>query len=129
MNGKVIELQRAILEAQQQAMAVQNDYFTVETKARELEAECMRLKDWSSEKENYSIREIASGTFAYVHKDFMGNFQSAHKYCCTCFECGKKSMLQQTSEMLSGIGIGCPSCDFKAVFHRYFNPNPGHSVR
>jgi hypothetical protein len=58
INTKVIELQDAIITAQTQAMSIQQNYSALEAKTRDLEEECMRLKDWSAEKQNYSLRDI-----------------------------------------------------------------------
>src|SRR5258706_1802258 len=77
MNTKILELQGAIISAQQQAMAIQQGYATLEAKTNDIEAECKRLRDWSSEKENYTIHEIAFGVFAYIQKDFVGKYHSA----------------------------------------------------
>ena len=120
LNAKVLELQHAIITAQQQAIAIQQSYTLLEAKTRELEAECMRLKDWSSEKEKYAIREIASGVFAYVEKKQpMDPAQRAHKYCCNCFDRSEKSLLQQTDDILTGIELSCPRCGFRTVFRHY----------
>ena len=119
LNAKVLELQHAVITAQQQAIAIQHSYALLETKTRDLEAECVRLKDWSGEKQNYAIREVSTGVFAYTEKKVVGGFQHAHKYCCNCFDQNEKSLLQQTSDMLTGIELSCRRCDFKSVFRHY----------
>jgi hypothetical protein len=116
---RFIELQSIIIAAQQQTLAIQQSHAVLEAKTRDLEAECVRLKDWSREKQNYALREIAPGVFAYAEKQFVGAFQQAHKYCCNCFDHDEKSLLQQTNHMLSGIQLNCPRCPFKAIFNHY----------
>lgn len=83
-----------------------------------LEKECVRLKDWAAEKQQYSRTEIATGIFAYVQKDFMGKLENAHKYCCNCLDNQKKSTLQQFNipvGRLIGLscGGGCPNLEFR----------------
>ena len=119
LNEKIIELQSAIITAQQQAIAIQQSHATLETKTRDLEAECMRLKDWSAEKQNYICRQIASGIFAYLDNGVVHDFQKAHKYCCNCFDQGQKSLLQESHEP-PGRVVHCPRCKFKTKFTRYW---------
>jgi len=123
INSKLIELQGAIITAQGQAIAIQQSYATLETKTRDLEAECMRLKDWSAEKQKYTIREIATGVFAYVLNEAMPDFERAHKYCCNCFERGQKSILQQSKGPQRNLDLTCQNCRGKLTFHGYINPN------
>lgn len=113
LNATVIELQNVILTAQQQALTVQQGYAALEAKTRDLEAECMRLKDWSAEKENYTVRQIARGVFAYVDKHVMGDLTGEHKYCCNCFDRGEKSILQKSSGLGNEYFLLCPRCNFK----------------
>jgi hypothetical protein len=123
INTKLIELQGAIITAQQQAMAIQQSHAALETKAHDIEAECMRLKDWSAEKQKYTSRSIAKGVFAYVQNDIVADFEQAHKYCCNCFEQGQKSLLQQSEEPHRTVGLTCPRCNTKLVFSHYmFEP-------
>src|SRR5947208_488749 len=107
LNATVIDLQNAIITAQQQTIAIQQSHTALETKAHDLEAECMRLKDWSAEKQKYACREIATGRFAYVENNIVSNFQNAYKYCCNCFEQGQKSLLQQSDEPHVTKGLTC----------------------
>src|SRR5713226_6810635 len=97
LNAVVIELQSAIITAQQQTIGIQQSHAALETKAHNLEAECMRLKDWSAEKQKYTCREIATGVFAYMESSVVADFQDAHKLCCHCFDQGQKSLLQQSN--------------------------------
>lgn len=73
----------------------QQDHSLLTTKINELEKECMRLKDWSAEKENYKREQIATGVFAYIEKNYMGKLENAHKLCCNCFDKTIKSTLQE----------------------------------
>jgi hypothetical protein len=121
LNSKVIELQQAIITAQQQTMTIQQSYTMLEAKTRDLEAQCVRLKDWSGEKQNYTCRAVAQGIFAYVHKEVVTDFENAHKYCSTCFENGEKSILQQSDEGGLDWSLNCPRCKFKVRFKYYRN--------
>ena len=118
INSKVVELQNVIMAAQEKVFAAQEQKSLLTTKIQELEKECMRLKDWSAEKEKYSCKNIAPGVFAYIRNDFHGEFQNAHKLCCNCFDGSKKYTLQQSEIQtnrrmikLSCAG-GCPEIIF-----------------
>jgi len=94
INQVTIDLQLVVL----------NMMGKIENLAREkndLEQECVRLRDWSAEKQRYRRTEIATGVFAYIENDFVGKLQNAHKYCCDCFDKQKQSTLQQY-----GIPVG-----------------------
>lgn len=91
----LIEFNKAIIDAQSQIMLAQQEQTTLRQEIDELKQECMRLKDWSSERQQYTRKEIAPGAFAYVSNDYVGRLQNAHKLCCNCFDQQKKSTLQQ----------------------------------
>jgi len=117
LNAKVVELQQIIISAQNQAMTAQQSHSVQSERIRELENECMRLKDWSAEKQRYSAREIAPGVFACIENTCVGGFQGAQKLCTNCFEQGNKSLLQQSLEEKRHISLSCHRCKAKTVFH------------
>jgi hypothetical protein len=79
--AQLTELQSHIIQANSHIISEQQLDFLLTAKIQELENECMRLKDWSAEKEHYALVQIADGVFAYVPNDGMGNLQAAHKLC------------------------------------------------
>jgi hypothetical protein len=119
LNNKVIELQQIIISAQKQVLSGQGEQTALAAKVNELEKECARLKDWSSEQKRYTCREIGEGVFAYLANDSAGNLQSAHKLCCNCFDSNIKSTLQQSREPQRMIGLVCPNGCPKLVFTHY----------
>jgi hypothetical protein len=82
LQEAVIQFNSAIIDAQSKIMASQNEQTALTAKIDELGKECMRLKNWESEREKYTRNEIAVGIFAYVENEFVDQFQNAHKYCC-----------------------------------------------
>ena len=118
-SSKVIELQQVIIAAQQQVLSGQSEQTTLAAKVQELEKECVRLKDWSAEKQRYARREVGQGVFAYVQNGFVGNLQSAHKLCCNCFDKTIPATLQESREPLRMIGLVCPNGCPKSVFTHY----------
>ncbi len=60
------DLQSHIIQANSHIISEQQAHSLLTTKVQELEKECMRLKDWSAEKDQYERRQIAPGVFAYI---------------------------------------------------------------
>jgi len=123
LNNKVIELQQAIISAQEKVLSSQREQDLLLTKIQELEKECKRLNDWSAEKERYELKEIASGVFAYIEKNHEGSLQSAHKLCATCFEQRTKSILQHESLPIQ-LGhdlLTCQHCKSMLTVQKYLD--------
>lgn len=114
----IAQLQSHIIQANSLIISAQNEHSSLTAKIQELEQECMRLKDWSAEKEHYSRQQIAHGVFAYIEKKFVGRFGAAHKLCCNCFDKTIKSTLQQgqkqTHMRMTTLVCpnGCPELQF-----------------
>lgn len=94
VNDVKIELQGLILEAQQALFAAQQAEASTAQKIGALEQEIVRLKDWSAEKASYQMTAICRGAFAYTRKPGMEAGEPPHWLCTTCFENGKKAVLQ-----------------------------------
>jgi hypothetical protein len=114
-NSAIIELQDKILTAQ----AAQSELVD---RVRELEDEVARLKNWEADKDNYRLVEVGPGAFAYVIKSEAQGSNPEYLICSTCFENGKRSVLQA----IPGIGVldgvrSCPACKTQVVFAT----NPG----
>ncbi len=115
------ELHSNIIKANSIIISEQQAHLELTAKIQELEKECMRLKDWSTEKERYTRKQIARGIFAFAENDSMAPLQETHKFCCNCFEKTIKSTLQQGSDLRDGLGRiktlicpnGCPPLEFR----------------
>ncbi|WP_287459187.1 hypothetical protein [Sphingomonas sp.] len=108
-------LNRLILDAQQTLFLAQQENAASADRIRELEQEIIRMTDWTAERQNYELREVAPGAFAYVKKAAMQDAEPGHWLCTNCFEDRKKSILQ-----LQGLGStgqwhihACPRCSAK----------------
>lgn len=115
IQGTVIDLQRAILEAQSSAFEAQQAQAEQVGHIRALEEEMARLKAWGAEKENYELKAIGNGAFAYMLKPAMRGTEPPHWLCQHCYENGKKSVLQIQPGLPSGRKetIQCPRCGAK----------------
>ena len=117
----VSEINSKLMAANSVGLASQEKQAALSAKIDELEQEIMRLKNWGAERDKYERRQIATGIFAYIEREFMGNLETAHKYCCNCFDKTIPSTLQQGSEIKPGTGRirtlvcpnGCPTIEFR----------------
>lgn len=119
-NAQLIEFQQALIQVQTSAYAAQVNNSSLLAHNQELEKEIVRLKDWSAEKQNYEVLEIASGIFAYVAKDNVQPLESAHKFCANCFNKGTKTLLQQQRvEVGRQLSLVCNPCKSTLIFRSY----------
>lgn len=123
LQEAVIQFNSAIIDAQSKIMSSQNEQSALTAKINELEQECVRLKNWETEQQEYSRKEIAPGNFAYVANNIMDNFENTHKYCCNCFEKYIKSTLQQgiKHDHRRLITLVCPNGCPELVFIYYIS--------
>lgn len=93
-QSAVLELQKEIIAAQQSAMQSNREQSALVEQIRSLEEEVARLKRWEAEKQNYELRPVTTGAFAYVPKSEVEAGKEVHRYCANCFDAGEKSIMQ-----------------------------------
>ena len=94
VQGKVIELQNVILNAQSSALAAQSEQMILLQRVGELEKQVSRAEAWEAEVVRYKLKDYGDGRFAYELKSEAANGDPPHRLCTTCFHAGKKSILQ-----------------------------------
>ncbi len=109
VQGKVIELQSVILSAQQSALAAQGEQFALLDEKRGLERHIAELEAWDREKNRYELKGVGNGCFAYLLKPGMENGEPTHSICKTCYEQGRKSILDSRQVFRSRF-LDCHSC-------------------
>lgn len=120
LQEALVQFNSAIIDAQSKIISSQNVQSALTASVDELEKECVRLKNWKAEREKYTRKEIGPGAFVYIANDYVGKFQSAHKYCCDCFDSYKKSTLQQSKPSIN-IKLSCHNKCPDLVFHHYID--------
>lgn len=118
-HALLIDFQKQIIDAFTTIAELRLENSRLQSDKAQLEQECVRLKDWTADKANYTLRQIASGVFAQVKNGAVGDLQGAHKLCCNCFDKSIKSTLQQSREDERMIGLVCPNGCPKMVFTHY----------
>lgn len=120
IQGKIIELQGVILSAQQGALTTQSDQFSLLERVRELEKQVADLEAWDSEKQRYELKEVGTGSLAYVVKENARGTEPVHQICAACYQHRRKSILQPKSISMTKL-LFCPSCktDIQIGFHSF----------
>jgi hypothetical protein len=124
IQDKAIELQGAILAAQQSALAAQSAQFALSDRVRELEQEIVQLEDWEREKQRYELKAIDGRVFAYMPKPGMADGEPPHWLCANCFNRRQKGFLQFKGQDRSPSGsrsdtstYGCDTCKASLKVH------------
>jgi hypothetical protein len=94
VQGKVFELQRAIIDAQQSVFAANAERSALIEEIREAKAQIVRLEAWEAEKQRYELKDVGAGSLAYVVKETMRSGEPPHQICAACYQHGRKSILQ-----------------------------------
>ncbi len=111
VQGKVIELQSAILSAQTSALAAQSEQSAMLHRTRELETEIADVKAWKETKERYELINPYAGFFTYALKAKSQPTEPAHWICAKCYEDGRKSILHIEKEDIGRkYFLACPCC-------------------
>jgi hypothetical protein len=118
IDGKVFELQRAILDTQQSVFAANQERASLIEHVRELEKEISDLRQWDAEKNKYELIMVDSTwVYAYSRKPIPGDAQPHHFICTNCYENGKKSLLQATHHLAMRKRVHvCPLCKMEIAF-------------
>lgn len=93
-QGKVFELQRAIIDAQQNIFAANAERSSLIEEVREAKAQIARLEAWDTEKQRYELKDVGAGSLAYAVKESMRDSEPTHHICAACYQHGHKSILQ-----------------------------------
>jgi hypothetical protein len=109
-NSKIIDLQRAIGDAQLSAINAREAHAAQIDRIRELEQEIARLKAWEGEKQRYEMKVPQAGVTVYALKPSMADGEPSHWLCANCYQQGKKRILQGRGDGMFSISWGCPDC-------------------
>ena len=117
VQGKVIDLQEAILSAQSSALAAQSEQFTMIEHVRDLEEEIARMKAWEGEKQRYQLMHPWKGVafVVYALKESSKGSEPPHWICTKCYDDGRRTILQSNFNRNGFWLLVCPTC--KAEIH------------
>jgi hypothetical protein len=111
INQAIIDIQRALLDAQAGAFEDRQAIAKLTDEIMDLTKQLAAKADWNKEKERYVLTESEKGTFFYQLKVHSANGEVLHKVCATCFEKGGKSILQTIRKARGGEVVQCQTCE------------------
>jgi hypothetical protein len=103
----------AVIALQEQILAAQLAQSTLIERVRELEGEMARVKAWEAEKQRYKLEELPPGVFVRTLKPDMAAGEPMHRICQTCYERGKKSVLNASEPYNGQRDLTCNECGSK----------------
>lgn len=111
IKGQVIDLQNAILTAQQSALSAQSEQFTMIQRIHDLEEEIAHVKAWEKEKQRYKLVSApwGSGSVVYALKESCKGAESPHWICTKCYDDGRRTILQPHKKE-GWISLVCSTC-------------------
>lgn len=94
VQAKVVELQSAILSAQDSAFSAHAERESLTNEVRILKEEISSMKSWEVQKKRYKLISPWPGSVVYALKESMKDGEPPHWICTQCYEGGKRSILQ-----------------------------------
>lgn len=110
VQAKIIELQTALLDAQQGALAATASQYELTEKVRELDAKLRERVNWGAQSKRYALVNPWTGlSQVYALRREQADGEPAH-FCCThCFLRESRVMLI-SGDRTGWVVMQCPSC-------------------
>lgn len=115
-NTKMIEFQTAIIDAQDRALAANEERSVLIQRVSGLEKQIAQLEAWEAEKQRYELKEVSQSAFAYVLKPEASAAEPSHWICARCYQHGKKSILQGRGDVWGTEPFKCHECGNEIIF-------------
>ena len=114
VQTKAIELNQKIISAQHEIFAAHTAQTALIQRVGELEKQIANMEAWETEKQRYQMVIPYPGATVYALKKTMSEGEPAHYVCASCYQTGKRSILQ-CREPTVGKGVrlavfSCPAC-------------------
>lgn len=110
VQGKAIELNQIIFDAQQALFSAQAAQSALVNEVRDLKGQIAAMENWNAEKERYQMVSPFKGGMAYAVKKAMSNGEPPHYLCANCFQDRKRSILQNAPNKDGWTSFVCFSC-------------------
>jgi superfamily II helicase len=110
VQGRVIDLQSAILAAQSSALSANADQAAMAEEIRTLKEALAKAKAWEIEKLRYKLVSPWEGAVLYALKQSQASSEPPHYLCTRCYGEGRKSILNSTQSIKGRGAAVCPVC-------------------
>jgi hypothetical protein len=112
IQSKVIDIQGALMSAQNSALAATTAQFELMERVRQLEAQLKTLQDGQAQKARYALVNPFQGAQTYALKEAHANGEAPHFACVNCFDNNsKRSLLNVTKDKSGREVFACPNCN------------------
>ncbi len=118
----VNELQAQIFDTREGALAVQEREAEMAEEIRNLKQKITRFKTWETEKQRYKLEILPPGVHFFTLKKDMASGEPPHHICKTCYQRGKKSILDQSEENNGIYHLVCRECGTDLKVGRFQAP-------
>ena len=110
LNDAVIEMQQAVIDAQELALTSQAAESKLRSRLQDLEQQIARTEMWAKDLSRYKLVDLGGNKgMAYaLRKEFISENEAMHYLCTNCSEDRIKSMLQYTGMNIKPYD--CPRC-------------------
>ena len=110
LNEAVINMQQAVIDAQEMVLTGQATEAKLRSRLQGLEQQAERAEMWSKEISRYKLVDLGGNKgMAYaLREEFSADDEPMHYLCTNCSEDGIKSILQSTG--MSIKPYDCPRC-------------------
>ena len=111
VQEKSFELGQIIVAAQAATFSAQSAQSSMVEEIRALKEEIASVKAWETQKQRYKLANPWDGAVVYSLKESMANGEPAHWICTSCYEDGRKSILNQIKTKDNWFLLVCPVCN------------------
>lgn len=110
LNDRIIDVQNAALQLQEQLSAQRDDIEALKNEKRDLSAKIAELEQRKSERSQYELKELTPGSFVLAYIKPGEGSTPMHHLCQPCMDnLSKKSVLQEI-QSIGAYFLQCPSC-------------------
>ena len=118
VQGRVIDLQNALMAAQRNALAAIADQTAMVDEVRLLKEEIAGMKAWETQKQRYKLQALwEDSAMVYALKKSMSESEPAHWICAKCYEDGIRTILQPGKNKERFAFLFCPRCKSEIQSH------------
>lgn len=101
---------RAIIELQKEILSAQSTQFALVERINTLEKEVAKFETWAAEEQQYELKDLGWGAFAFMLKPEARGAKPPHWVCTNCYGDRRISIIQHTAKRSEGSSYSCPSC-------------------
>lgn len=121
-QSKLIEFQSKLIDANNASFAAQDERAALLQRISELEEKVAGFETWKAEQQRYELKDFGAGAFAYSLKQEAQGAEPPHQICASCYQSGKKSILQTVpgNNARTALGIRathrCSACRAEVAY-------------